>query len=98
MKVIEFSDDELSLKKVGVDFLVFAPLDGQIDIGENRADGTDRFAHRAVDALAGIDIHLGCVGVGFDAIHRANFDARAVFDADARLGNDVRHNALQLAP
>ena len=94
MRAIEFSDSELSLEKVSVDSLVFPPFDGQLIVVENRADGTDRFAHPAVDALAGVDEHLRRVVAGFDAIDWTNFDASAVFNADAGLSNDVGHNAL----
>ena len=46
----------------------------------------------AVDALLGIDDEdpVGLV----DAVDRADVDARAVFDVDARLGDDVRHVRL----
>ena len=94
MKVIEFSDDDELLKEIGVNFLVFFPVRGQIDIGENRADGTNRFAHSAINTIVGVDEHLRRFVVGLDAIARANLRARAVFDADAGLSNNVRHNVL----
>ena len=93
MKVIEFSDDDELLKEIGVDLFVFFPVRGQLDIGENRADGTNRLAHSAINALVGVDEHLRRLFVGLDAVARANLRARAVFDADAGLSNNVSHNA-----
>ena len=93
MIAIEFSDSEFSLEKVGVDFFVFPPFERQIDIGKNRANRTLRSARVTINAIVGIDIELRRIVVSPNAIHRANFDARAVFDADARLSDNVGHNA-----
>ena len=82
-----------SLEEVGVDLLETFPFVGQIIGVENRFDGTDRRTKSAIDALVGINIHLRRIGVGLDAIGGTNIGAGAVFDADAGLSDNVRHNA-----
>ena len=90
------ADDRLriGLEEFGVDAFKMLPLRGQIDIFENRADRTFRFAGATTDALVGVDVELRGIWSAVNAIDGANFDARFVFDADARLGDNVNHHGL----
>jgi len=60
------------------------------------ADGTGEFAGGAVDASVGVDVVLGGVVGGVDAIDGADVDAGGVFDADAGFGDDVGHGSARL--
>ena len=68
------------------------PFVGQRVLGEDRLDGALGLARTAVDALLGID-HEDPIGL-VDAIDGTDVDARTVFDVDAGLGDDVRHERL----
>src|SRR6187551_1272639 len=68
------------------------PLVRERVLGENRVDRALRFACPAVDALLRID-HEDPPGL-MDAVDRTDVDAGEVFDVDAGLGDDVRHDAL----
>ena len=65
------------------------PLLRQRVLREDRLDRALRLARTAVDALLGVDDEDAARLV--DAVHGADVDARAVFDVDAGLGDDVRH-------
>src|SRR5690606_36503877 len=57
-----------------------------------RIDGAQRalgLARPAVDALVGVDVEL--VVALIYAVHRADVDTGAILDANAGLGDDVRH-------
>src|SRR5687767_12105405 len=66
------------------------PLVGERILGKDRLDRALRLARAAVDALLRIDDQHPAELV--DAVDRADVDARAIFDVDARLGDDVRHS------
>ncbi len=66
------------------------PLVRQGVLGEDRLHRALRFARAAIYALLGVDDQHPLEHV--DAIDRADIDAREVFDVDAGLGDDVRHD------
>src|SRR5574342_150837 len=68
------------------------PLRRRVLFGEDRRHRTLRLARPAVDALVGMDIEL--VLSFIDAVHRTDIDTGAVFDVDAGLGDDVRHQQV----
>ena len=83
-------DERVDLGRVGegvVDLDEGVPLVRERVLGEDRLDRALRLARAAVDALLGIDDEDAAELV--DAVDRADIDARAVFDVDARLGDDV---------
>ena len=61
------------------------PLVWHIGHGENCTGWANHEARAAIDALVGVDEELIIALV--DAIHWTDLDARAVFSADAGLGN-----------
>src|SRR5215204_5110651 len=67
------------------------PLIRKRVFGEDGLDGALRLAGPAVDAFLGIDDQDPLELV--DAIDWADVDARAVFDVDAGLRDDVRHGS-----
>ena len=66
------------------------PLLRQGVLGEDRLDRAFRLAGAAVDALLGVDDEDPLVLV--DAVDGTDVHARAVFDVDAGLSDDVRHD------
>ena len=70
---------------------VLPPLGRHGEFIKNGIHRAYSLAVRAVDARLGIYvIHVVFIG-GDDAVHRANFDTTRVFDANARLGDYIRH-------
>ena len=67
------------------------PLVGERVLREDRLDRALRLARAAVDALLRIDDQHPAELV--DAVDRTDVHAGAIFDVDARLGDDVRHAA-----
>ena len=65
------------------------PLVRERVLREDRLDRALRLARAAIDALLGVDHEDPAELV--DAVDGADVDARAVFDVDAGLGDDVRH-------
>ena len=68
------------------------PLVRQGVLREDRLDGALGLACAAVDALLRVD-HEDPSGL-MDAVDRADIDAGAILDVDARLGDHVRHGGL----
>jgi hypothetical protein len=62
---------------------------GHVFLGQDGVDRALGDAHRAVDALVGIDGQE--IRALAEAIDRANIDAIGVLAADARFGDDVGH-------
>lgn len=70
-------------------FNVVSGASRNVRIHIDRGHGALRFAQSAVDTFVGMDVDH--VGSFIDAIHRANLHAGKVFDANASLSHDVRH-------
>ncbi|MNR58507.1 hypothetical protein D3C85_1795230 [compost metagenome] len=58
----------------------------------DRADRAQRHAHRAIDALVGVDGEE--VGPFVEARHRADFDAIGMAALDAGIRHDKGHGAV----
>src|SRR5712691_4088226 len=82
-------DDVEALGERVVDLDERLPLLRQRVLRKDRLDRALRFARAAVDALLGVDDEDAVRLV--DAVDGADVDARAVFDVDAGLRDDVRH-------
>src|SRR5512143_3924784 len=78
-----------ALKHVAVLGDVGLPLRRDVFFGEDRRHRTLRLARPAVDALVGMDVELVLCLV--DAVPRTDIHTGAVFDVDAGLGDDIRH-------
>ena len=81
--------DLLRIREGVVDLDEGVPLVRERVLGKDRLDRALRLAGPAVDALLRVDDEDPPELV--DAVDRADIDARAVFDVDAGLGDDVRH-------
>ncbi len=77
------------VEELDVGLVVVGPLVGHVVFVVDRLDGADRLARTAVDALVGVDVEHPVALV--DAVDGTFVDAGAVFDIDARKGDDVRH-------
>src|SRR4029453_2428327 len=72
---------------------------GDLELGEDRVDGTGLDACVAVDAELRVDVELlrglevGIAGLGMDAVGRTDLDARVVLDAAAC--DDVGHGTFE---
>ena len=89
---VAYASQRVDLRRIReriVDLDEGVPLVRQRVLGEDRLDRALRFACPAIDALLRIDDQDPLELV--DAVDRADIDARAVFDVDAGLGDDVRH-------
>ena len=86
----------LTLIELGVDRAELGPLLGQIVLEKDRLDRTDFGTHATVDALIRVDEELLGVIRRVNAVDGANLDATLVLDANTRLGDYVRHDALLL--
>jgi hypothetical protein len=92
VRVRELIDDVEPIAVRVVDLDERVPLVGERVLRKDRLDRALRFARPAIDAFLGVDDEDA---IGFvDAIDRADVDARAVFDVDARLRDDVSHGGL----
>ena len=76
-------------KKGGVDVDGMHVLGGDVDVFEDRIDGTDDLALFAIDAHVGIDVELRGAGPGMDAGDGAHLDAGPIVGTQP--GDDVRH-------
>ncbi len=71
---------------------VLAPLGWHGELIEDCFDGAHRYTVGTVNARDRVDvIHVVHIR-GLDAVYRANLNAGRIFDPDARLGDDERHN------
>lgn len=76
-------------KKLGVDFAKFFPLRRNIIFVIDSFNWTDWLASSAVDTLIRLDVkHSGTL---VNAIDRALFDTRLIFNINTRFGNYVSH-------
>ena len=78
---------------VRVDARIVLPLVRDVRIGANSFDRTRRDARTAVDADFRIDIQLQVTVRSVNAIDRTHIDARFVFRANTRFGDNVGHDA-----
>ncbi|MNT68303.1 hypothetical protein D3C72_2065260 [compost metagenome] len=78
-------------RQLGVQRDEMALVLGQVVLRVDRADGTKRDAHRAINALVGIDGEE--VGPFVEARHRADFDAIGMAALDAGIRHDKGHGA-----
>src|SRR5262249_46966584 len=88
----ELVDDAHALAVRVVDTDERLPLVRESILGEDRLDRALRLTGAAVDAFFGVDDE-DARGV-VNAVHRTHVHARAIFDVDARLRDDVRHRGL----
>src|SRR5579885_1497221 len=84
-------------KVIGVELDRGFPAFGHAAFLKDRIHRADRLARAAINALFGIDKILLVLFPGVNAVHRADIHTRGVFDADARLGDDISHRYF-LAP
>ena len=80
------------LEEIPVLGQVVAPLGGDAELVEDGVDRANGFAVGTIDAGGRVDVILLFLLGGLDAVHRANLDARSVFNPDAGLDNDVGHS------
>jgi hypothetical protein len=80
-----------------VDFDVALPLIRDVGVCIDRFYGACRDARAAIYANLGIDEKLLVVIRAVNTIDRTHVDARLVFGADARFGDDVCHSEGQVA-
>src|SRR5687768_1785477 len=88
-------DPRIVLEELLVELDEALPLIGRLVFREDRLDRAHGLARAAVDALVGVDEELVLAFV--DAIDRAYLDAGLVLDADARLGDHIRHWGLPIS-
>jgi len=74
------------------------PLLGNVIFEEDGLDRTNLGADATIDALVGIDKILLGIVIRMDAINGADFNARRVLGADARLSDDVGHGSNSFTP
>src|SRR5215218_1705917 len=77
------------VEELDVRLVVVGPHLGEVVFVVDRLDRAHRFAGSAVDALVGVDVERAFTLV--DAVDGAFVDAGAVFDVDARQGDDIGH-------
>src|SRR5207249_11612281 len=85
----EAGPDIVGLEPIGVDVDIALPLVRGIVLEKDGVHRADGLAGGAVDAGPGVDVILLVFLRGMDAADSAHVDARCVFDADARLGDDA---------
>src|SRR5215467_5658116 len=88
-------DSRIVLEELLVQLDEVLPLIGRLVLSEDRLDRAHRLASAAVDAFIRVDVEHRVAFV--DAVDRTHLDAGLVLHADARLGDDVRHQVLPLA-
>jgi hypothetical protein len=76
-------------KELSIYFAKLLPLRRDIIFVVDSFNWANRFASATVNALIRLDIKHARAFV--DAINRAFFDARLIFNIDTRFGNNVRH-------
>jgi hypothetical protein len=77
------------VKELYVGLVVLGPLLGGVIFVINRLDRTYWFTGTAIHTLVGVDVERTLAFI--DAVHRAFFNARLVFDIHARLCDYIRH-------
>src|SRR5205814_972152 len=92
----ELVDDVEAFTVRVVDLHERLPLIGKRVLGEDRLDRAFRFAGAAIYTFLWID-HQDALGL-VNAVDGAHVDARKILNVDARLGDDVRHRVVTLAP
>jgi hypothetical protein len=84
------------LEEFGVDERERGPLLREVVLEEDGLDWTDLGADAAVDALVGVDEVLIGIVRRVDAVDRTDLDTAIVLDADAWLGDHIRHGTSLL--
>jgi hypothetical protein len=84
------------LEELGVDERKGRPLLREVVFEEDGLDRTDLGADAAVDALVRVDEVLLGVVSRMDAVDGTDFDTAIVLDANARLGDHIRHGTSLL--
>jgi hypothetical protein len=89
-------NDLLVLEELCVDERERCPLLREVVFEEDGLDWADLGADAAVDALVRVDEVLIGVVRRMDTVDRTDLDTAIVFDADAWLGDHIRHGTSLL--